>query len=217
MSVENFVVDAKPRADEGKGASRRLRRTGQFPAVVYGSNKDAQSISLSQNTMLQHVEHEAFFSHILDVNVAGKVEKAILKDMQWHPYKPIIMHMDFLRVDASSVIKVHVPVHCIGGDVAPGVKAGGIVTHQMTTVEVSCPAGKLPEYLEADVSKLEVGETVHLSDIKLPEGVEILELSHGEGHDQSVASVVLTRGGAATEEEEEEGEVATDEGEAAAE
>ena len=216
MSVENFVVDAEPRTDEGKGASRRLRRTGQIPAVVYGGNKDAQSISLAHNIMLQHVEHEAFFSHILDVNVAGKTEKAILKDIQWHPYKPTIMHMDFLRVDQSSVIKVHVPVHCIGEDVAPGVKAGGIVTHQLTTVEVSCPAGKLPEYLEADISALELGEAVHLSDIKLPEGVEILELAHGEGHDQSVASVVVTRGGAA-EEVTEEAAADEGEGEAAAE
>jgi len=212
MSVENFVVDAEPRADEGKGASRRLRRTGQFPAVVYGGNKPAQSISLSQNIMLQHVEHEAFFSHILDVNIAGNSEKAILKDIQWHPFKPTIMHVDFLRVDENSVIKVHVPVHCIGEDVAPGVKAGGIVTHQLTTVEVSCPAGKLPEYLEADVSALELGESVHLSDIKLPEGVEILELTHGEEHDQSVASVVVTRGGAAAEDEVE---AAPEEGEAA--
>jgi len=212
MSVENFVVDAEPRTDEGKGASRRLRRTGQFPAVVYGGNKPAQSISLTHNIMLQHVEHEAFFSHILDVNIAGKSEKAILKDIQWHPYKPTIMHVDFLRVDENSIIKVHVPVHCIGEDVAPGVKAGGIVTHQLTTVEVSCPAGKLPEYLEADVSALDLGESVHLSDIKLPEGVVILELAHGEGHDQSVASVVVTRGGVAEEETEaaapEEGEAA---------
>ncbi len=215
MSVENFVVDAEPRADEGKGASRRLRRTGQFPAVVYGGDKPAQSISLAHNIMLQHVEHEAFFSHILDVNIAGKSEKAILKDIQWHPYKPVIMHVDFLRVDENSIIKVQVPVHCIGEDVAPGVKAGGIVTHQLTTVEVSCPAGKLPEYLEADISALELGEAVHLSDIKLPEGVAILELAHGEGHDQSVASVVVTRGGAAAD--EEEAEAAPEEGEAAAE
>lgn len=206
MSVENFVVDAEPRADEGKGASRRLRRTGQIPAVVYGGNKDAQSISLGQNAMLRHVEHEAFFSHILTVNVAGQSEKAILKDIQWHPYKPTILHMDFQRVDQSSVIKVHVPVHCVGEDVAPGVKAGGIVTHQLTTVEVSCPAGRLPEYLEADVSKLEVGESVHLSDLKLPEGVEILELAHGEEHDLPVASIIVTRGAAAADTEEGEAE-----------
>ncbi len=215
MSVENFAVDAELRTDEGKGASRRLRRTGQFPAVIYGGNKPAQSISLAHNIMMQHVEHEAFFSHILDVNIAGASEKVVLKDIQWHPYKPVIMHVDFLRVNESSVIKVQVPVHCTGEDVAPGVKAGGIVTHQLSTVEVSCPAGKLPEYLEADISALELGESVHLSDIKLPEGVEILGLAHGEGYDQSVASVVVTRGGSA--EAGEEGEATPEEGEAAAE
>ena len=215
MSVETFVVDAEPRSDEGKGASRRLRRTGQVPAVIYGGSKDPQSISLAHNIMLQHVEHEAFFSHILTVNVGGQSEKAILKDIQWHAYKPSIMHMDFQRVDESTVIKVHVPVHFVGEDVAPGVKAGGIVTHQLTTVEVSCPAGKLPEYVEADVSALNLGESIHLSDIKLPEGVSIVELSHGEEHDLPVAAVVATRGGAAAEEEVEE--ASAEEGEAAAE
>ncbi len=215
MSVENFVVDAQPRADEGKGASRRLRRTGQIPAVIYGGDQDPQSISLAQNVMMQHLEHEAFFSHILDVKVGGKTEKAILKDIQWHPYKPLIAHMDFLRVSESSMIKVQVPVHFIGEDVAPGVKAGGIVTHQLSTVEVSCPAGKLPEYVEADVSALELGDTIHLSDIKLPEGVSIVELSHGEEHDLPVAAVVVTRGGAA--EEAEETAAPAEEGEAAAE
>lgn len=215
MSVENFVVDAQPRSDEGKGASRRLRRTGNVPAVIYGGGKDPQSISLQHNVMLRHVEHEAFFSHILTVKVGDKAEKAIVKDLQWHPYKPAIAHMDFLRVDESTVIKIHVPIHFIGEDVAPGVKAGGIVTHQLTTVEVSCSAGKLPEYVEVDVSALNLGETLHLSDIKLPEGVTILELSHGEEHDMPVAAVVETRGGAAAEEEAEaEAEVASEEGEA---
>ena len=213
MSVETFVVDAEPRSDEGKGASRRLRRTGQVPAVLYGGSKDPQSISLPHNVILQHVEHEAFFSHILTVNVGGQPEKAILKDIQWHAYKPAIMHMDFQRVDESTVIKVHVPVHFVGEDVAPGVKAGGIVTHQLTTVEVSCPAGKLPEYVEADVSALELGGSLHLSDIKLPEGVSILELAHGEEHDLPVAGIVATRGGAADEGDAaavEEGEAATE-------
>ena len=156
--------------------------------------------------MLQHVEHEAFFSHILDIAVDGTKQKAVLKDMQWHPYKPVIMHMDFLRVDENSIIKVQVPVHFVGEDVAPGVKAGGIVTHQLTTVEVSCPAGKLPEFIEADVSALELGASVHLSELSLPEGVSIVELGHGEGHDHSVASIVATRGGAAAEAEESEAE-----------
>ncbi len=217
MSVENFVVDAQPRADEGKGASRRLRRTGNVPAVIYGGGKDPQSISLQHNVMMQHVEHEAFFSHILTVNVAGSAEKAILKDVQWHPYKPAIAHMDFLRVDENTIIKVHVPIHFVGEDVAPGAKAGGLVTHQLTAIEVSCPAGKLPEYLEADVSALDLGDSLHLSDIKLPEGVTILELSHGEEHDLPVAAIVVTRGGAAGEDEAEaEAEVVAEEGEEAA-
>jgi len=212
MSVEAFVVNAESRSDEGKGASRRLRRTGKVPAVIYGGSKDAQSISLSHNIMLQHVENEAFYSHILDINVDGAKQKAVLKAIQWHPYKPAIMHMDFQRVDESSVIKVSVPVHFVGEDVAPGVKAGGIVTHQLTAVEVSCPAGKLPEYIEADVSGLDVGGSIHLSQLTLPEGVSIVELSHGEEHDLPVATVVATRGGAAAEEEagEAEGEEAAE-------
>ncbi len=213
MSVEAFVVNAEPRNDEGKGASRRLRREGKVPAVLYGGNKEPQSISLQHNIMLQHIENEAFFSHILTVNVGGQAEKAVIKDLQMHPYKPSIVHMDFQRVDEKSVIKVSVPVHFIGADVAPGVKAGGVVTHQMTSVEVSCPAGKLPEYLEADVSSMEIGDSLHLSDLTLPEGVELVELMHGAEHDLPVVTIVATRGGAAEEEEAappEEGEAAAE-------
>ena len=201
MSLNSFVVNAEPRSDEGKGASRRLRREGKLPAVIYGGTKAPQSVTLNHNEMLQHVEHEAFFSHILDISLGGKVEKAILKDVQWHAYKPAIAHMDFQRVDESSVIKVHVPLHFVGEDIAPGVKAGGIVTHQLTTVEVSCPAGKLPEFIEVDVAALNMGDALHLSELKLPEGVSIVELSHGEEHDLPVAAIVATRGGMAEEEE----------------
>jgi len=194
MSVETFTVDAAARTDEGKGASRRLRHAGKFPAVVYGGNKDPQSITLEHNVMLQHVEHEAFFSHILDINVDGQKEKAVLKDIQWHNYKPAIVHMDFLRVDENSVIKVSVPVHFVGEDVCPGAKAGGVVSHQMNSIEVTCPAGKLPEFIEVDVSGLDTGESIHLSELKLSEGVSIVELSHGEEHDLPIATVVATRG-----------------------
>ena len=203
MSVETFKFDAESRKDEGKGASRRLRHAGKFPAVIYGGSKDPQSITLEHNIMLQHVEHEAFFSHILDINVDGKTEKAVLKDVQWHVYKPAIVHMDFLRVDENSVIKVAVPVHFVGEEACPGAKAGGVVSHQMNSVEVSCPAGKLPEFIEADVSALNVGDSLHLSEIKLPEGVSIVELSHGEEHDLPVATVVATRGAKAAEDAEE--------------
>ncbi len=210
MSVDTFVVEAESRTDEGKGASRRLRRAGKLPAVIYGGDKAPQSVSLAHNVMLQHVEHEAFFSHILDITVDGKAEKAVLKDIQWHNYKPAIVHMDFLRVDESSVIKVQVPVHFVGEDVCPGAKAGGVVSHQLTAVEVSCPAGKLPEYIEADVSAMNVGDSIHLSELKLPEGVTIVELTHGEGHDSAVATVVATRGAKAAEDEEGEAEEAAE-------
>jgi large subunit ribosomal protein L25 len=201
MKTENFVVDAQLRNDEGKGASRRLRRTGMVPAVIYGGSTAPQSISLALNVMLQHIEHEAFFSHILDINVAGKSEKAVVKDIQMHPFKPVIMHMDFQRVDENSVIRMHVPIHFIGEDVAPGIKSGSVFTHQLTSVDVSCPANKLPEFIELDVSGMKMGDSLHLSDIKLPAGVEIVELSHGPEHDLPVVTIVATRGGVSEEEE----------------
>jgi len=201
MKTENFVVDAQLRSDEGKGASRRLRRTGMVPAVIYGGSSAPQSIALPLNVMLQHIEHEAFFSHILDINVAGKGEKAVVKDLQMHPFKPVIMHMDFQRVDENSVIRMHVPIHFIGEDVAPGIKSGAVFTHQLTSVDVSCPASKLPEFIELDVSGMHMGDSLHLSDIKLPAGVEIVELSHGPEHDLPVVTIVATRGGVSEEEE----------------
>ncbi len=199
MKVENFVVDAQLRNDEGKGASRRLRRTGMVPAVIYGGNREPQSISLQHNILLQHVAHESFFSHILEIKVAGKSEKAVMKAIQWHPFKPAVVHLDFLRVDADSVIRMHVPIHFIGEDVAPGVKSGSVFTHQMTGVDVSCLASNLPEFIELDVSAMELGDSLHLSDIKLPAGVEIVDLSHGPEHDLPVVAIVATRGGGADE------------------
>lgn len=205
MKVENFALDAQLRSDEGKGASRRLRRAGLVPAVIYGGSKEPQSISLQHHIMLQHVEHEAFFSHILDINVAGSNEKAVIKAMQWHPFKPVIMHMDFQRVDPNSVIRMQVPLHFIGEEKAPGIKSGSVFTHQLTSVEVSCPANKLPEFIEVDVSNMHMGESLHLSQLKLPEGVQIVELTHGEGHDLPVVTIVATRGGVSDEDAGAEG------------
>ena len=210
MKVENFALDAQLRSDEGKGASRRLRRAGLVPAVIYGGDKEPQSVSLQHHIMLQHVEHEAFFSHILDINVAGKGEKAVIKDIQWHPFKPVIMHMDFQRVDPSSKIRMHVPLHFIGEDKAPGIKSGSVFTHQLTSIDVSCPANKLPEFIEVDVSNMHMGDSLHLSDIKLPEGVEIVELSHGPEHDLPVVTIVATRGGVSDEDAGTEGEGAAE-------
>ena len=199
MSTAQFTLNAEARADVGKGASRRLRRAGKVPAIIYGGNKEPQPITLPHNVMLQNVEKEAFYTAILNIDIDGNVEKAVVKDMLWHPYKPVIQHLDFQRVDENSVIKVHVPVHVTNADKAPGVKMGGVASTVLTSIEIACPAGKLPEYLEADAGNLNVGESVHLSDIKLPEGAEIVELSHGEGHDQAVVTIMSTRASNAAE------------------
>lgn len=194
---EDFIVQAELRNDAGKGASRRLRHTGRIPAIIYGAGKDAVSLSLHHNEMVHHLEHEAFYSHILTVSINGAEEKAVLKDVQRHPGKPKIMHVDFQRVSAKDKLHMHVPLHFIGEDVAPGVKiGGGIFSHLMSNIEVSCLAKDLPEYIEIDVSAMQLGDALHLSDIKLPSGVEIIALSHGEDHDLPVVSVHAPRGGA---------------------
>jgi len=203
MSVNQFNIAAEARADVGKGASRRLRHAGKFPAVVYGSTAEPRAVTLEQNVMAQHVAKEAFYTSILTIDVEGTEEKAIVKDMQWHPYKPIIMHMDLQRVDDTTVIKVNVPLHFINQETAPGVKAGGVASHILTSVEVSCVATKIPEFLEVDAGSLNVGDSVHLSDLVLPEGVTIVELAHGEGHDQAVVTVVGTRASRGADDEDE--------------
>ena len=202
---ESFVVEAEPRTDLGKGASRRLRREGKVPGVIYGTGKEPVSISLEQNVLLHQLDNEAFFSHILTVKVGKDEEQAILKDLQRHPSKPFIMHVDLQRVSAKEKIRVHVPLHFLNEETAPGVKAGGLVSHNITEVEVSCLPKDLPEYLEVDLGSLDLEDVVHLSEIPLPKGVELVELLHGEGHDQSVITIHLPRG-AKEEEEAEEAE-----------
>ena len=202
--MSNFVVNAEAREDQGKGASRRLRLQGMIPAVIYGAGKDPISVSLNHNEMVKHLSDEAFYSHILTVKTPAGDEKAILKDLQRHPAKPIVLHADFLRIDENQKLRVHVPVHCTGTDVSPGIKAGGVLTHNMNEVEVQCLPKNLPEFIEVDVSKLEIGQSVHLSEMKIPAGVEVVEMLHGEGHDQAVATMAATRGGSESTEEEAE-------------
>ena len=202
----SFDVNAESRSDMGKGASRRLRRAGKVPAIIYGSG-ESQTISLVQNELLQHLDHEAFYSHILKVKVDGKAQKAVLRDVQRHPFKIDILHVDFQRVSDNDVIKMHVPLHFIGEEVAPGVKlGGGQVLHNLTDVEVSCKAKDLPEFIEVDLSQLEVGSSVHLSNLTLPAGVELVQLSHGADHDLPVAAIHVGRGAKTGEAEEEAGE-----------
>jgi len=207
-----FELEAESRSDMGKGASRRLRRDGKVPAVIYGGGEAPQSITLVHSEIQKRLDHEAFYSHVLTVNVGGKANKAILRDMQRHPAKAKIMHMDFQRVDEGKSIRVHVPLHFIGEDVAPGAKAGGLITHELIEVALDVLPRHLPEYIEVDVSGLDVGESRHLSDLPLPESGSLVELARGEGHDLPVVSIHVRRGGGEIEEDE-----AAEGGEAAAE
>lgn len=203
MSKVDFNITAEVRSDLGKGASRRLRHEGKVPAVIYGGEKDPVSLTLDHDDLFHHLENEAFYSHILNIDVAGSKEKAVLKDLQRHPAKPIILHADFMRVSEKEKLKMAVPLHFINEEQAPGVKKGGIVTHNITEVEVQCLPKDLPEYLEVDLAGIEIEQILHLTDIKLPAGVELVELLHGEEHNQAVAAIHKTR---ASKEAEEAGE-----------
>lgn len=186
----NFELDAEPRADVGKGASRRLRHANLVPAVVYGAGEDPTSLTLSHDKVFVALSHEAFYSHILTLKVGKKSEKVILKAIQRHPAKPRVQHIDFQRVRADQKLHMHVPLHFIGADEAPGAQEGGIVSHNMTDIEVSCLPAHLPEHIEIDISHMVMDQVLHLSDIKLPKGVELVAFTHGvEGHDLPVASI----------------------------
>jgi len=195
MSSNEFTLVAKPREDVGKGASRRLRRlNGEIPAIIYGAGKDPLSITLRHDDIFHAVEDEAFFSSILEINVAGEKESVIIKDMQRHPAKPIIMHADFLRVRADVELTVNVPLHFMNEDACVGVRLeNGQISHLMNELVITCLPKNLPEYIEVDMAELHVGDTLHISDLKLPEGVSSVELSHGEENDQAVAAITEIR------------------------
>jgi large subunit ribosomal protein L25 len=185
-----FELEADVRHDIGKGASRRLRHANKVPAVVYGAGQDAVSLTLDHNKVINALSHEAFYSHILTLKVDKKAEQVILKDIQRDPANPRVHHIDFLRVRADQKLHMHVPLHFIGDEKAPGLSEGGVIHHAITDVEVSCLPANLPEFLEIDTSGMHLDETLHLSNIKLPEGVEIVALSHGaEGHDLPIVSI----------------------------
>ena len=199
----DFVLNAKPRGDKGKGASRRLRRLeNQVPAIVYGGKKEPQNISLGHFEIEKALENEAFYSHIITINVdGGSSEEVIIKDIQRHPAKSQVTHMDFLRVDRNQKLHTKVPLHFLNEDKAKGVKAGGIVQHTMTELDIQCLPQDLPEFIEVDLIAVELGQAIHLSDIKLPKGVESVELLHGAEHDLPVASIIKPRGAAEDAEE----------------
>lgn len=200
--ADMFEFVAENRNASGRGGARAVRRDGMVPAVVYGGASEPKAIVLEHNDVVKHLSHEAVYSHVLDLKIDGKSEKAILKDIQRHPARPQILHMDFMRVDETQALKVNVPLHFINEDTCVGVKAGGVVTHAMVDIEVSCLPSKLPEYIEVDLSAMDIGGSVHLSNIVVPEGVEIVALAQEGEHDYTVAQVMKVR----KEEEIEVGE-----------
>jgi len=199
--MSDFELNAKSRQDKGKGASRRLRRIAdEVPAIIYGGKKDPESITLTHKDLAHSLENEAFYSHIVTLVVDGKAQDVIIKDVQRHPSKPTLLHADFLRVDKKQKITVKAPLHFINEEQCHGVKMeGGVITHNMTELEIICLPANLPEYIAIDMTDVKMDDILHISDIVLPEGVESVALSHGEEQDQAVAAIHKPR--AAIEEE----------------
>ena len=203
MSNAIFTLDATVRTDLGKGASRRLRHAGKVPAIIYGAGKEPVSLTLEHNKVSQAQDFEAFYSHVLTINIDGKKEEALVKDMQRHPFKPKVTHIDFVRIVAGELLTTNAPIHFINEDKADSIKLeGGHAEHHMNEVEISCLPKDLPEYIEVDVSNLALDATLHLSDITFPKGVESVELGKGEEHDLAVVSIKLARGAAASDDDE---------------
>jgi large subunit ribosomal protein L25 len=171
---QKFELFAEDRPDQGKGASRRLRQTGKVPAILYGGHREPRALALDHGALLHQLENEAFFSSILTVTAGDKSQPCIVKDVQRHPYRKIILHIDLQRIIEDEEIKVSVPIHFLGEDVAPGAKAGGVVSRVLNELEISCLPKHLPEYIEVDVSGLELDGMVSLSEVSLPEGVAII-------------------------------------------
>ena len=183
-------LNATLREDKGKGASRRLRHANTLPGIVYGAGKDSVSITLQQKDVQYRLPDESFYSQVLSLNIEGKAEDVLVRDIQHHPYKMEVMHMDFFRVDAKKVVHVFSQLHFIGEDVSPGIKTeDGAINHIMTEVELECLPKNIPEYIEVDLSEMHVGDVIHLSDLKLPKGVEVLALKQGEEHDAAVVGM----------------------------
>jgi large subunit ribosomal protein L25 len=195
MSNTEFTLEAKARNDKGKGASRRLRRlANEVPAIIYGAGKEPTAISLVHDDLMHASDNEAFFTHILEINVEGSKESVIIKDMQRHPAKPVIMHADFQRVKADQELHVNIPLHFINEDTCVGVKQdGGQISHLLNELEIHCLPKNLPEYIEVDVANLHLGDSIHIADLTLPEGVSSVALSHGEEGNHGVVQVIKVK------------------------
>lgn len=204
---EDFTINAQARGDLGKGASRRLRRLADLvPAIVYGGTVAPVSISVSHKDLVKHLENEAFYSHIITLNVDGKNESVILKDLQRHPSKPKVLHADFLRVSKSTKLNTSVPLHFLNEATSKGVKLqGGKIITTLVQLEISCLPADLPEFIEVDLADMEVGQIIHISDLKLPKGVTSVALTQGADHNLPVVSMQKPKGGT-DDEASEEGE-----------
>lgn len=190
MSI--FRINAELRDDLGKGASRRLRRENKVPGIIYGAGRDPRAVSIEHHKALRYIEDESFFTSILELKAAdGKRQKVVLRDMQRHPSKPVIMHMDFQRVADNVELHMHIPLHFMNEEKSAAAKTSGIiVSHQLTEVEVSCLPDDLPEFIEVDLAKFKPGDMLRLSDIKLPKGVKLTAFTHG--HDEEYDTVVVS-------------------------
>ncbi len=212
---KKYDLVAEIREDQGKGASRRLRHKGLVPAIIYGAGRPPRALTFDHNKVIRQLENESFYSSVLNIKVGEKSQAAILKDVQRHPSKALIMHMDFQRIVADQEIKMLVPIHFLGEDVAKGVKlGGGKVMHLLNEIEVVCLPKDLPEYIDVDVAELELDEMIKLSEISLPKGVSIPALAQGEEADRPVVAIQVIKEVVIEEPEEEEGLEAAAEGEA---
>ncbi len=192
-----YEFNAQPRTLQGTGASRRLRRTGRVPGVVYGGEKPAQAIDIDHNEIWHKLRKEAFHSSVLTMILAGANETVLLRDIQMHPFKRQILHLDFQRIDATHAIHQKVPLHFVNADIAPGVKLqGGLVSHIINELDVKCLPGDLPEFIEVDLKELSAGHSIHVSALKLPKGVEA---ALHKGEDPVVVTIAVPRGGVAEE------------------
>ncbi|MEA2120224.1 50S ribosomal protein L25/general stress protein Ctc [Halovibrio sp. HP20-50] len=212
--MSDYILKASVRNDLGKGASRRLRRANQqVPAVVYGGEKGAQSISVEKTAFYKAIEDESFFSSVIKLMIEGTEEQVVVRDLQRHPFKPLLIHADFLRVDATHEINMNVPLHVVGEETCVGIKDQDGELHVMANeVAISCLPKDLPDYLEIDISAVELGTTLHLSDLHLPAGVTSVDLAHGEEHDNAILSITKVK---VRVDEDEEGESEGEEGDSA--
>ena len=200
--MAKFELIAEQRDDLGKGASRRLRRLNKIPAVLYGAGRPAWSLTLKENQLMRNLQEEAFYAAIIELEYEGKKQKVFLRDLQRHPSKPFVLHVDLQRVRDDVEMTVVLPIHFLNEETAHGIKIeGGRLQRNLSDIEIVCLPGVLPEYIELDLIDLKVGEALHLSDLKMPEGVTSTELEHGEGHDHAIVSIFIPK---VIEEEDED-------------